>query len=254
MARKLFSRLAGSIFSKKAAKRVPVASAPVQVETVTSNALQAAKSDTELHDEHITPLTREERTTNFNPVLLKVGNITNHLSPGASLTGDLVLREGGIRVKCNIKGSITQESTGLLIVDQDAVINGTVRAKYLLVLGEINGDLEVDRIVVGASARITGDITYRRSFGSVTGAKIRGRITEVEQTAVIHQMPTPAPASEFSTATFNRAAPTPSPSIHDDEDDVYAVNGKRHKVFPFPAATRDDEMDAAMPEVRYAVR
>jgi cytoskeletal protein CcmA (bactofilin family) len=257
MASKLFSRIVSKLSGKKAAKRSPIAA---QVDNVPAAPLSAPAVEqvtgAAVQEEEVTPLSRQERETNFNPVLLKAGNITNHLSPGTTLTGDLVLSQGGIRVQCSIHGSVTQESTGLLIIDKDAVITGTVRAKYLLVLGEINGDLEADRVVIAASARIFGDITYRRSFGSVTGAKIRGRITEVEQKAVVHHMTMPTPAPEYGADSHIRPAPTtsPSPSLHDDEDDVYGVGGNRHKVFAFPVTNRDEEMESAMPEVRYAVR
>lgn len=251
MARKLLSRIASSLIGKKAAKRVPVTSAPVMVEQphVTSAPVQSEVAVLEP-----TPLTMQERQTNFNPVLLKVGNITNHLSTGATLTGDLVLNEGGLRLKCRVEGSVTQASDALLIIDQDAVVTGTVRARYLLVLGEVNGDLEADRIVVGASARVTGDITYRRSFGSVTGAKIRGRIAEVEHIAVVRDIPVPTPAPAYADFAPRKADLTPSPVLNtDDEDDVYAVADRR-KVFPFPSMSRDEEMGLGTHEVRYAVR
>jgi cytoskeletal protein CcmA (bactofilin family) len=248
MASKLFSRIASKFFGKKAAKRATVLAPAGVVPTAPLPAPMIEDVPIAAVQEDLTPLSRQERDTNFNPVLLKVGNITNHLSPGATLTGDLVLTQGGIRLKCRVDGSVTQASNDLLIVDHDAVITGAVHAKYLLVLGEINGDLEADRIVVGASARITGDITYRRSFGSVTGAKIRGRITEVEQTAVVHQMA--APTADL--APEAASASTPQVAVDDDEE-VYFPRDNRSRVFDFPSVQRNDAMNSAMPDVRFAV-
>lgn len=254
MASKLFSRIASKFIGKKTAICVPVSIAPVETPHTEPAPVALAEPQSSFHNDTVTPLTRQERETSFNPVLLKVGNITNHLSPGATLTGDLVLKDGGIRVKCHIEGTVTQDSNDLLIVDQEAVINGAVKAKYLLVLGTVNGDLTADRIVVGASARINGDISYQRSFGSVTGARIRGRIAEVEQSATIHHMPIPTPVPHDINGSTGFSVPTPPPAMpNDDDEDVYAAHSRR-KVFSFPVNHREDDHDNAMPEVRYAIR
>ncbi|NEX63371.1 bactofilin family protein [Noviherbaspirillum galbum] len=148
----------------------------------------------------------EKRMTAFNPVLLKVGKITNQLSPGTTLFGNLVLSEGGIRIRCHVEGTVVQSSDSLVIVDQEAVIHGSVTAQYLLVLGTVNGDLTADRIVLGASAKVNGDIKYSRTFGAVAGSQIDGRISKVvAQPTATPVAPTEAePSKIFAFPTLDR--------------------------------------------------
>lgn len=151
------------------------------------------------------------RELNFNPVLLKVGKVENYLAPGAKLTGDIVLNDGGIRIQCEVEGSITQNSESLVIIDRDAVVTGKIRARYLIVLGEVRGNIQAERLVVGASGRIKGSILYQKTFGSKAGAKIHGQVTESE-TVLFDEIPaitneTDEPSSDKTADSRNNVVP-----------------------------------------------
>lgn len=155
------------------------------------------------------------RETTYNPVLIKVGKVENHLMPGITIVGDMHLSEGGIRIKCRIDGSVVQTNESLVIIDKGGVINGDISARYLLVLGEVNGNIHAERVVVANSASIRGDVRYERTVGVINGAKVSGRLLEV--------LP-PAP-------------------VLDEIEQFAAIDSQARNVFPFVQQGAKEELD-----------
>ena len=82
------------------------------------------------------------------------------VGPGAFVTGDLKL-EGFTRVDGDIYGNL--ETTGKLIIGENARIRGSVTAKSVIVIGIIEGDiLAPEGVHLFASAVVLGDIISRR--------------------------------------------------------------------------------------------
>lgn len=82
------------------------------------------------------------------------------LGPGAFVSGDLKL-EGFTRVDGDIYGNI--ETTGKLIIGENARIRGNVTAKSVVVIGIVEGDiLAPEGIHLFSSAVVLGDVISRK--------------------------------------------------------------------------------------------
>lgn len=82
------------------------------------------------------------------------------VGPGAFITGDLKL-EGFTRVDGDIYGNL--ETTGKLIIGENARIRGSLTAKSVIVIGIVEGDiLAPEGIHLFSSAVVLGDVISRK--------------------------------------------------------------------------------------------
>lgn len=82
------------------------------------------------------------------------------VGPGAFVTGDLKL-EGFTRVDGDIYGNL--ETTGKLIIGENARIRGSVTANSAIVIGIVEGDiLAPESVHLFSSAVVLGDVISRR--------------------------------------------------------------------------------------------
>ncbi len=82
------------------------------------------------------------------------------VGPGAFVTGDLKL-EGFTRVDGDIYGNL--ETTGKLIIGENARIRGSLTAKSVIVIGIVEGDiLAPEGVHLFSSAVVLGDIISRK--------------------------------------------------------------------------------------------
>ena len=82
------------------------------------------------------------------------------VGPGAFVTGDLKL-EGFTRVDGDIYGNL--ETTGKLIIGENARIRGSLTAKSVIVIGIVEGDiLAPEGVHLFSSAVVLGDVISRR--------------------------------------------------------------------------------------------
>ncbi|MGH7864443.1 MAG: bactofilin family protein [Candidatus Binataceae bacterium] len=73
-----------------------------------------------------------------------------------TVAGKLIFQEP-VRIEGRFRGEVS--STELVVVGQDATIEGRVRAPRLLVEGELRGDVEgSQRVVLGSRAKVYGNI------------------------------------------------------------------------------------------------
>jgi cytoskeletal protein CcmA (bactofilin family) len=85
---------------------------------------------------------------------------------------------GGLRVDGRIDGEVISEdgTNGLLVLSEKGTINGSVRTWDAVINGTITGDLEVEHFLeLQASARVTGNITYRQ-MQLECGAAVEGKL------------------------------------------------------------------------------
>ena len=107
---------------------------------------------------------------------IKQGSI---IGPGMHVTGQ-VFFSGTLYLEGSVHGGVCalsgQAATTLVISDQ-ARIDGEVRVAHLVVAGTINGQVMSDQsIEFRPSARVTGDICYRR-IELQRGSIVEGRLT-----------------------------------------------------------------------------
>lgn len=82
------------------------------------------------------------------------------VGPGAFVTGDLKL-EGFTRVDGDIYGNL--ETTGKLIIGENARIRGSLTAKSVIIIGIVEGDiLAPEGIHLFSSAVVLGDVISRK--------------------------------------------------------------------------------------------
>jgi cytoskeletal protein CcmA (bactofilin family) len=87
--------------------------------------------------------------------------------------------EGGLRVDGHVRGNVIAESgsTGMLVISEDAKVEGDVHGAHLVVNGEITGSVcATELLELQPKARITGNVTYK-TLEMHGGAVVSGRLT-----------------------------------------------------------------------------
>jgi cytoskeletal protein CcmA (bactofilin family) len=98
---------------------------------------------------------------------------------GASTTihGDVHFK-GGLRIDGHIKGNVIAEqgASSILIISEQAIIDGEVRAGHVVVNGVINGPvISTELIELQSKARISGDVQYK-ALEMMNGALVSGKL------------------------------------------------------------------------------
>jgi cytoskeletal protein CcmA (bactofilin family) len=95
----------------------------------------------------------------------------------ARVQGDIEFA-GGLHVDGQVTGNVRviAGASGALSVSEEGVIEGSVEAPQVVLNGTVNGDiLASDRVVLGAKARVRGDVSYG-VIEMALGAEITGRL------------------------------------------------------------------------------
>jgi cytoskeletal protein CcmA (bactofilin family) len=95
----------------------------------------------------------------------------------ARVQGDIEFA-GGLHVDGQVTGNVRviAGASGALSVSEEGVIEGSVEAPQVVLNGTVNGDiLASDRVVLGAKARVRGNVSYG-VIEMALGAEITGRL------------------------------------------------------------------------------
>ena len=114
-----------------------------------------------------------------------IGPIDTLIGKNASVHGDIELFSG-LHVDGRVYGSVRAVSgaDASLSVSEDGVIEGSVAARNVVLNGRVNGDiLATERVVLGAKARVRGDVHYG-VIEMAQGAEISGRLVPRNGVAV----------------------------------------------------------------------
>ena len=106
---------------------------------------------------------------------IKQGSI---IGPGTHIDGQ-VFFSGKLTVEGSVHGSISAlpDQAASLVISENARIDGAVRVTHLVVDGVINGQVTSDQAIeFRPSARVTGDVTYKR-MELQRGAIVEGGLT-----------------------------------------------------------------------------
>jgi cytoskeletal protein CcmA (bactofilin family) len=119
-------------------------------------------------------------TSQKRPAATKDGGVTI-LTAGCHFSGKLYCK-GATRIGGTIEGEVIAE--GLLIVEEDAVINATVKADEIVVHGRVEGQLSVQRkIEMCSTADVQADVATPNLIVH-EGALFNGR-TSMKRAAVV---------------------------------------------------------------------
>jgi cytoskeletal protein CcmA (bactofilin family) len=99
-----------------------------------------------------------------------------------------------IRIDGDFKGEIDIEAS--LVLGDTSVVTGDIRAQYIVVAGQVNGNIHCDTIVHFAStAQVYGDVVTR-SLIMDEGSQVNGRYSVGEITPEVEPFPPYAPEYE----------------------------------------------------------
>ena len=104
--------------------------------------------------------------------------IDSLIGQSTSIEGDLHFK-GGLRIDGKVKGNVIADEgqTSLLVISENARVEGEVRVSHLIVNGEIVGPVySSDLLELQPKARINGDVHYK-ALEMHGGALVSGKLT-----------------------------------------------------------------------------
>jgi cytoskeletal protein CcmA (bactofilin family) len=104
-------------------------------------------------------------------------NIDTLIGRSARVQGDIEF-SGGLHIDGCVNGNVRVVAGGSasLSVSEHGVIDGSVEAPQVVLNGTVNGDIVArDRVVLGAKARVRGNVSYG-VIEMALGAEITGRL------------------------------------------------------------------------------
>jgi cytoskeletal protein CcmA (bactofilin family) len=94
------------------------------------------------------------------------------------IEGDVHFK-GGLRIDGHVKGNVIADGdeASMLVISEQAKVEGEVRVAYLVVNGEIVGPVHSSELLeLQPRARITGDVNYK-ALEMHGGAVVSGKLT-----------------------------------------------------------------------------
>lgn len=135
------------------------------------------------------------------------GRIDTLVARSTSLQGDLEFA-GGLHLDGRVVGRVRAApaaEASTLWIGEPGSVEGSVEARHVVVHGSVKGDVcGHDRVVLGATARITGDVHYG-AIEMTLGARIDGRLVPRAAAAPVAAAAPAAPELELQ--PFDAAAP-----------------------------------------------
>ncbi len=104
--------------------------------------------------------------------------IDSLIGASTSIKGDIHFR-GGLRIDGRVSGNVIGEpgQASMLIISEQAKIEGEVHGAHLIVNGEITGPVySTELLELQPKARIIGDVSYKR-LEMHGGALVSGKLT-----------------------------------------------------------------------------
>lgn len=112
----------------------------------------------------------------------------------ASVQGDVEF-SGGLHIDGKVHGSVraTEGAAATLSISEHGLVEGSVTAPHVVLNGGVNGDIAAaERVVLGAKARVRGDVHYG-VIEMALGAEINGKLVPRNDGAAA---PEPEPVSQ----------------------------------------------------------
>lgn len=108
--------------------------------------------------------------------------IDSLIGASTQIEGNLLFK-GGLRIDGRVKGNVISEVgvPSILVISEQAVIEGEVRAAHVVVNGEIIGPVySTELLELQAKAKISGDVHYK-ALEMMNGALVRGKLAHDEE-------------------------------------------------------------------------
>jgi len=120
--------------------------------------------------------------------------ISSLVGTETEISGDVNF-SGGLHVDGTVKGNVVADidADALLILSEMGVIQGEVRAPFIVINGTVNGDVHSsERLELTTKARIKGNVYYNLIEMSI-GAEVNGNL--------IHYVSNKPPSKEIKTSS-----------------------------------------------------
>ncbi len=101
----------------------------------------------------------------------ETAEVKSILAEGLKIEGN-VISEGKIRIDGTVEGDVNGEC---VIFGESSVVKGNVKAKSVVIMGSVEGNIEAERLELKRSARVKGDISSEE-LSVEPGASIEGKI------------------------------------------------------------------------------
>ncbi len=85
---------------------------------------------------------------------------------------------GGLRIDGQVHGNVTSagDQPGMLVISEQAVVEGEVRVHHVMVNGQVKGPIYADQTLeLQPKASVTGDVHYQK-LEMQMGAVVQGRL------------------------------------------------------------------------------
>jgi cytoskeletal protein CcmA (bactofilin family) len=97
------------------------------------------------------------------------------ISQGLTITGNLV-STGDMQIDGSVIGDIAGQK---IVIGETARIDGDIQADDVMVRGEVNGRIRAQSVALARSAKVVGDVIHR-AMSMEAGARLDGHVRQVE--------------------------------------------------------------------------
>jgi cytoskeletal protein CcmA (bactofilin family) len=149
----------------------------------------------------------------FNRNKTKPGHIDTLIGAGTRIIGDVQF-SGGLHVDGFVKGNVDApgESGSMLGISDGGIVEGSVAVPNVVLNGKVVGDiLAHDRLELGATARVTGNVYYGLIEMAI-GAEINGKLVHEPPKEGGKKRKVAAASAETKTEPTVTDAPSPPES------------------------------------------
>jgi cytoskeletal protein CcmA (bactofilin family) len=112
----------------------------------------------------------------------RVGRIDTLVGQNTEIKGDLSFT-GGLHIDGAVRGNVTatEGSDSSMTLSENGKVEGEVRVPYIIVNGEVHGDVYAsEKIELAARARIKGDVYYNL-LEMAMGAAVNGSLVHQQE-------------------------------------------------------------------------
>lgn len=105
------------------------------------------------------------------------GRIDTLIGAGTVIEGNISF-SGGLRIDGHVNGNITAtgDQPGMLVISEQAKVEGEVRVHHVMVNGQVKGPIYADQsLELQPKASVTGDVHYQK-LEMQMGAVVQGRL------------------------------------------------------------------------------
>lgn len=133
------------------------------------------------------------------------------ISASLRIVGNLV-SAGDVQVDGIVDGDVKSRT---LTISQGAAVNGAIEADSVYIQGQVNGQITAENVVLGASARVVGDVVHSNLIIE-SGAFLEGHCRHLAVATVVEDQPAAAadgdaPSDVEAPAADSQAADSESP-------------------------------------------